>query len=148
MKFCQKQIRILFIDDQEIGQELNKAIVSFNHKALCDEFILEKIISITALSLKETEEVLNKSKREKEFPNIIVSDIQLIEGTGFDFLELFKNEFLKDFPKTVISLISAYITDQDKDKFKNYPFAKDILERPLEVEQLKILIREYIRRCS
>jgi len=116
--------------------------------SLCDEFSLEKIIPFFAQNLSEAKDILNKSKKENEFIHIILCDIQLIEVTGFDFLELFKNEFLADYPKTVIALISAAITDENWSQFTNYPFATDILERPLEVEQLKMLISECIKRCS
>lgn len=143
-----KQLKILFIDDQKIGQALYDAIVSFHHNSLCEEFSLEKINPFFAHNLIEARDILNRSKKENEFPHIILSDIQLIEVTGFDFLELFKNEFLADYPKTVVALISAAITDENWAQFANYPFAKDILDRPLEVEQLKMLIREYLKRCS
>jgi len=141
-------MKILFIDDQKIGLELYKAILSFYHSSLCEEFSLEKIDPVFAQNLNEVKDTLNLCTNENEFPHIIICDIQLIEVTGFDFLELFKNEFLTDYPKTVVALISADITDENKAQFENYPFATDILDRPLEVEQLKMLINEYIVRCS
>lgn len=143
-----KQMKILFIEDQQIGQKLISAILPFHYNNLLEEFSLEKITPVFAQSLNEAKDILNKSNQKNEFPSIIISDIQLIEGTGFDFLELFKNQFLKDYPKTVVALISACLLDEDKSQFANYPFATDILDKPLYEEQLKILIREYIKRLS
>lgn len=143
-----KNIKILFIDDDRINQALNEAIASFNHDDLCNEFSLEPIDRIFSHKLDETEEMLKKCKSENNFPQIILSDIQLIEGTGFDFLDIYRKLFLKDFPKTVVALISAMITEEDETRLKEYPFAFDIFVRPINVEILQILIKEAIKRHS
>lgn len=143
-----KNIKILFIDDDKINQALNEAIVSFNEDDLCGEFSLESIERIYSHNLAETEEMLKKCKSENNFLHIILSDIQLIEGTGFDFLDIYKKFFLKDFPKTVVALISAMITDEDETRLKKYPFAFDIFVRPINVEILRTLIKEAIEGHS
>jgi len=139
-----KQFKILFIDDDPIAKALIEAIFDFYR----DDFHLNSIERIYAENLKEAAEKLDESINEGNFINGILCDIQLIEETGFDFLQLYNNEYLKDYPKTVVSLITAHISDNTIEDFKNFPFAYKIFERPIDVKKLKILIKEIIRRHS
>jgi len=143
-----RHVKILFIDDDPLGQELNKAIVSFRKDELCEEFSLRTIECLHTENLNVTVDLLNSSINENEFPHIILSDIQLIEATGFDFLDLFKREYIEDYPKTVVALITAFISDSDRDKLSIYPFCYKIFNRPLNKNTLSELIKEAIRRHS
>lgn len=139
-----KQIIILFIDDDQIGQALNEAIVSFHLDELCKAFSLDSISMIFAENIKEANIKLNASIEKNSFPSIIVSDIQMIDSTGFDFLQLFEDQFLKKYFKTIIALISANITEEDRKNIEKFPFAFGAFERPLNVKMLKTLIQNAI----
>lgn len=142
-----KQINILFIDDEKLNQELNKALISFHKENLCKDFSLNCINSSYAKNLPETQEFLSNAG-ESDFPHIILSDIQLVGNTGFDFLKLFEDKFLGGNPKAVIALITAYVSDEDEAKVKEYSFAKGIYNRPLDYEILKDLIQKVIDNYS
>lgn len=141
-------IEILFIDDDNISQELIKAILSIHHDELCKDFSLVTIEEFYTAKINESVNKLLELKSDNNYPSIILSDIQLIEGTGFDFLDIYKDQFLRDYPKTVVALISAIITPEDQARLADYPFVLDIFVRPIEKKILEILIKEAIRRHS
>lgn len=141
-----EQIRILFIDDDPINQALNEAILLFHQQELCENFSLDEIEGIYTSNIKNTVDKLNECIEENYFPCIILSDIQLIDNTGFDFLERYKDHFLEDYPNTVVALITANITSQDKEFFKKFEFAYSIFIRPINKEILTELLQKHINR--
>lgn len=143
-----KQLKLLFIDDDRIGQALNEAIVQFHYDDLCKEFSLNSLEIVFAENIKEAEAKLSESIKSGNFVNGILSDIQLIEATGFDFLQLYYDKYLEDYPKTVVALITAFISDTDIENFKKFPYALKIFERPLDAEKMKIFLSEIFKRYS
>jgi len=142
------KIRILFIDDDDISQELNKAVVAFHYDDLCKKFSLIAIDLFFAGNLIDTKKLLNSAAGENRFPHVIISDIQLIGVTGFDFLDIYEEDFLKEYPKTVVALITADADENARVKIKKYKFTSGVFVRPIDDKILKILIEEAITKYS
>jgi len=134
------ELRILFIENDHIDQSLGDSSLMPFFKGGFENTML-------ALSLAEADELLKQSINNATFPHIILCEMQLFEGTGFDFLDIFEQKYLVDYPKTVIGLITAIATPNDWGKFKNYPFAFDIFIRPVNYKY-EIIVEEAVKRFS
>ncbi len=114
-----------------------------------DCFIAEKIIRNTGKSdtitcftrAIEALDYIGKAKPEEQSHTIILVDIQMPIMTGFEFVE----EFQK-FPDEItgnytVYVISSSINDNDLSKVHNYPSIKQFLNKPINSNNLAVLLQ-------
>ncbi|WP_405411643.1 two-component system response regulator [Maribacter sp. Asnod1-A12] len=129
-----KDISILLIDDSEVDNFINKAIIS-------KEDNISKITTIT--SGQEALEHLNTILDSPEaYPDVIFLDIKMPGMSGFEFLD----EYIK-LPETLtnhckVYILSSSIDTIDSTKGKEYHVVKKHLTKPLAHHQIGDLLSE------
>lgn len=111
-------LKVLIVDDEQHAREmLNSAL------QMCQT---ESIVVGSAETVKDT---LEKAKTLN--PDIILLDINLPDGTGFDVIEQLENEH--------ISII--FVTAYDNYAIKAFKFsAVDYLVKPIDVDELEVAL--------
>jgi len=93
----------------------------------------------SAFSLKEANEKIKKSQA-----HLILLDVMLGDGNGFDFYERLKNEGI--FPKLPVIFLSA--RDEDESRLHGLGLgADDYITKPFLPKELLLRIGAVIRRC-
>lgn len=77
------------------------------------------------------------AKMEQSYPDLVVSDIMLPDGSGLDLLKMIKNS--PQFNKTPVLLLSALDTEEDKIEGMRL-MADAYLTKPFSVDHLKAVI--------
>ncbi len=115
-----------------------------------DCFIAEKIIKNTGKSesirsFLQAEEAIkfiaSNSHPEDGGHTIILVDIQMPIMNGFEFVEEFQKFSIEIKNNYTIYIISSSINDNDLSKVRNYPSVKQFLNKPINSNNLAILLQ-------
>jgi CheY-like chemotaxis protein len=125
---------ILLIDDSEVDNFINKAIISKE----------ENISQITVMTsgidaLKYLNDIIEEPN---EYPDVIFLDIKMPRMSGFEFLD----EYIK-LPEVLINhckiyILSSSIDSLDAEKGKSYSVVRKHLTKPLAHHQISDLLLE------
>ncbi len=118
-------MNVIFIDDDE---DLN-----FLHKRMCARSRVIESYYI-ATGARQTLDYLAETKTT---PNVIFVDINMPGMNGFEFIEEFEEKFLRQFPDTLIYVLSSSVRTNDRMKSRQYKSVKDFLIKPLTEEKLE-----------
>lgn len=116
-------MNITIIDDDNLQTASLKAIImSFDH-------------SVELSTFENPIEAIN-TFYEGVLPDILFLDIHMPLMDGWEFLDLLKSEYPDLEKKLLVYIItsSAKITTND---LKKYPVVKDVIKKPVSIEQLK-----------
>jgi len=64
------------------------------------------------------------------FPQVIVSDVQMPEISGPEFIRQFQQEFLPMHPETIIFFTSSFIRSHQARHLKEIPGVRGIIKKP------------------
>jgi len=125
-----------------------------NHFIIIDDskldcFIAEKIIkntgkceSVTAFQdARNALEFIKTHHADEHVPTIILVDIQMPLMTGFEFVEEFEKLPMTITCNYTLYVISSSINDNDLNKVHNYASVKQFLNKPLNSNNLAILLQ-------
>ena len=92
-------------------------------------------------ALKFFDNLINKQDSEiKDFPQLIFLDLNMPVMNGWEFLSVFsKNQYLENFSKTKVVVLSSTIDPNDIEKSKEYPMVVEFLSKPITTEILELL---------
>lgn len=124
-----KKHHFIVIDDDATNNMICEfTIRRFNSKAKINLFTKPEE------GLSHIEEEFGKGKEFQ--PTILFLDVNMPTMTGWEFLDVFRtfDEFVKEQFK--IYILSSSIEDFSE-QARTYPFIKDILSKPLKMEQLE-----------
>lgn len=113
---------VLFIDDNEINNELTKAIIDVEELP---------INAITHINPVEALSYLS-SVNNQDFPTYIFVDVNMPELDGFTFVERYEKEFPEN--NTQIYFLSASIVEEDKSRAMQYESVTGYYEKPFSIE--------------
>jgi CheY-like chemotaxis protein len=113
-----------------------------------DCFIAEKIIRNTGKSesitcfqqAKDALEYIGNAQPDDQSHTIILVDIQMPIMNGFEFVEEFEKFSPKITNAYTVYVISSSINDNDLSKVHNYPSVKQFLNKPINSNNLAILL--------
>ncbi len=114
-----------------------------------DCFIAEKIIKNTGKSesirsfqlAKDALDYITSTKPDENSHTIVLVDIQMPIMNGFEFVEEFEKLPLHITSYYTIYIISSSINDNDLNRVHNYPSVKQFLNKPINSNNLAILLQ-------
>lgn len=114
-----------------------------------DCFIAEKIIkntgkaeSIISFQLaKEALDYIAQATHDDRIETIVLVDIQMPIMNGFEFVEAFEKLPTSVTCNYLVYVISSSINDADLNRVHNYPSVKQFLNKPLNSNNLAILLQ-------
>jgi len=78
--------------------------------------------------------------KNSNFPDLIIVDIYMPGLDGFDFLDLYKENYQEKFPDTKLVLNTSLPSNEAKRKAEKYDFVSFFTPKPLELEALEALL--------
>ncbi|MGB0423388.1 MAG: response regulator [Flavobacteriales bacterium] len=97
---------------------------------IMNEFIKLADDQIEVLDAESVEHALDQlASGLIRFPDVIYVDLNMPVLNGFDFIEIYEKEFLKDHPESKIYMLSSSLRPEDKKKAMAYQSVKDFVSK-------------------
>jgi len=125
------------IDDDEVYIKLVRKIIDL------------KQLSENLLIFKNGQEALNYFKpilenlSDKDFPEIILLDLNMPVMDGWNFLNEFTKIKTKTKVKTTLYIVSSSINPSDLQKAKTYSMVTDYLVKPIKMTDFEALFQKH-----
>lgn len=129
--------RIICVDDDPLCLFL--AEVTIKESNMANEILLAESAPAAISLLKDLYSKDDQNLELKELSTLIFLDINMPVMNGWDFLEIFENEFQHLFGQVRIFILSSSIDTADIIRSKQYKSVDDYIAKPLTVEVLNKL---------
>ncbi|MEM9674238.1 MAG: response regulator [Cyclobacteriaceae bacterium] len=126
--------KILLIDDDEINNFIAEEWLKSNHNET----------QLFAYSNVEDALVYLRSSTDEEYPDLILCDLKMPMYDGFEFIELYENEFYPDHPNTKLVVVSSSLRKQDINKAKGYQSVSDFVAKHSIQENFRFIFENYL----
>ena len=128
---------ILCVDDDPITLMLSKMVIS---RSLFAKEIVTAQNGEEALNYFDELRLNNLGAEINSYPTLIFLDLNMPIMGGWEFLDLFsKTEYVSNFKKTKVIVLSSTIDPSDIEKSKKYPMVFDFVSKPITKELLEEL---------
>ncbi len=125
---------VMCIDDDPMVQMLCEIIFEDNN------FCERTVMALDGkLALKYFEEQLKLQEDLREIPQLVFLDINMPVLDGWDFLELFNEQFAVHFPDTKFAVLSSSVNPADRQRAIGHKLVSWFFPKPLDEEQLNDL---------
>lgn len=126
--------RIICVDDDPLCLFL--AEVTIKESNMANEILLAESAPAAISLLKDLYSKDDQKLESQELSTLIFLDINMPVMNGWDFLEIFENEFQHLFGQVRIFILSSSIDTADIIRSKQYKSVDDYIAKPLTVEVL------------
>lgn len=125
---------ILCVDDDPITLMLSKMVIS--RSSFAKEIVTAQN-GEEALNYFDELRLNNLGSEINYYPRLILLDLNMPIMGGWEFLDLFsKTEYVTNFEKTKVIVLSSTIDPFDIEKSKKYPMVFDFVSKPITKEML------------
>ena len=109
----------MLIDDDEINN------------FVAEEWMRANASEIDFISFTSVEDALQhlRSCIQATYPQVIICDLKMPMYDGFEFIELYENEFYTEYPDTQLYVLSSSLRKQDVDRAKEYLSVSDFVSK-------------------
>lgn len=118
---------IYFVDDSSAEQKLFELLVRIKKLPLRVEAFFDPIAALQAL----------KKNPKEEWPSAIISDIKMPLMDGFEFADVFLEQYHSYQPRILFFLCSSSIRLEDSERAETHPAVAHFLEKPLNEIKIK-----------
>lgn len=125
-------IKVFILDDDDLHNELNT--------------LMMKTIGISDIIIrtsgKEALQYLDECKAKKQFPSLMLIDLNMPGMNGLSFIKHYEEKYRQYSPGTYIIMLTNSILDSDKDEAMKYKSVLYFLNKPLTTVRLTEIIRK------
>ena len=126
-------LRILSIDDDDINN------------FVAEEWIKSNTQQTEFMAFTSAEDALQhlRSCTKAVYPHLLLCDLNMPMYDGFEFIELYENEFYPNYPDTRLVVLSSSLRKQDIDKAKSYLSVSDFVAKHSVQQNFEHILEEY-----
>lgn len=127
---------VLLVDDDEVTNYINTLILN---KADCFENIHAYRDGQAALNFLS--ELIEK---QGQLPEILLLDVNMPKMSGWEFMEEYGQFDRQSLAHTMVFMLSMSLNPDDQLKMGQYDLVKGFKNKPLSVETVQELVKEYL----
>lgn len=125
--------KIFILDDDEMHNDLNTLIL----KTMGYEDV------VCRTSGKEALQYLELCRKNNDFPNVMLVDLNMSGMDGFTFIRLYEEHFRSLSPGLRIIMLTNSIFEDEKMEAMQYESVSDFWSKPLNKKKLKEVLEKY-----
>lgn len=126
----------MLIDDDEINN------------FVAEEWMKANVNDIDFVAFTSVEDALQhlRSCTQATYPQLIICDLKMPMYDGFEFIELYENEFYTEYPDTQLVILSSSLRKQDIDRAESYSSVSKFVAKQSVQDNFSSILENHLAR--